>query len=276
MRRASNSSMAFTQLLAYTVFMEAPHPCRRLLSAIPFLIPLLVCGADLPEGCKPPSELLSAMREKPSAPVLDAAGAWFAEHGNLKCSVSAFEEAVRTEPGSAEAHYDLGVAYVRLKQLTAAAEQFRLALKNKPDMVVAHNSLGATLVDAGKPGEAEAEFREALRIDPKSIPALDRLAQILASQRRYDSALRYWNEALAIQPDSPDILLSLGTTTYQDASAKEAAGIVGAKNAGTKEAIRILSELTSRHPDMKEAHFISAISMPMKLGSAKLQTNTLR
>ena len=81
------------------------------------------------------------------------------------------------------------------------------------------------------------------------------MAQILASQHRYDSALRYWHDALAIQPDSPDILLSLGVATYEDAAVKEAAGIIGAKNAGTKEAIRILLELIRKHPDMKTAHF---------------------
>ena len=213
-------------------------------------------GGQLPETCKPSAALVKAIHDEPSARVYDAAGAWFGGQGNLKCAVSAFEEAVRLEPGSAEAHYDLGVAHVRLNQLPAAASEFRLALKAMPDMVPAHNSLGAVLSDMGRAAEAEAEFREALRIDAKSVPALDHLAQILASQHRYDSALRYWHDALAIQPDSPDILLSLGVTTYEDAAVKEAAGVIGAKNAGTKEAIRILLELIRKHPDMKTAHFI--------------------
>jgi tetratricopeptide (TPR) repeat protein len=51
------------------------------------------------------------------------------------------------------------------------------------------------------------------------------------------------------------MLLSLGGATYEDAVAKEAAGVAGAKMAGTKEAIRILLELTRQHPDLKEAHF---------------------
>ncbi len=96
-------------------------------------------AAQLPETCKPPSELANAIHATPSASVYDAAGAWFADKGNLKCAVAAFEEAVRREPASAEAHYDLGVARVRLQQFAAAAEDFRRALKHKPDMVQAHN-----------------------------------------------------------------------------------------------------------------------------------------
>ncbi len=212
-------------------------------------------AAELPEECKPPASAAKAIHDDPSAKVWDATGAWFAAQGNLKCGVSAFEEAVRIEPGSAEAHYDLGVAHVRLNQFPAAAEQFRLALKNKPDMAVAHTSLGLVLEDLGKGSEAEAEFREALRLDPKSAAALHHLAQSLAAQRRFDSAIRYWNEALAIEPESPEILLSLGATTYQDAAVKEAEGVIGAKDAGTKEAIRTLQELIRQHPDMKAAHF---------------------
>jgi tetratricopeptide (TPR) repeat protein len=198
---------------------------------------------------------VKAIHDESSARVYDAAGAWFAEHGNLKCAVSAFEEAVRLEPASAEAHYDLGIAYVRLNQLAGAAGQFRLALKNQPGMSVAHIALGSALSDTGKPAEAEIEFRAALNIDPKSVSALDHLAQLLATQHRYDSAIRYWKEALALEPDSPDIQLSLGATTYEDAAAKEAAGIVGAQIDGTKEAIRILEQLIRQHPDMKGAHF---------------------
>jgi tetratricopeptide (TPR) repeat protein len=236
--------------------MGAPRPSCRLLSrALAFCLVPLASAGPLPDTCKPPAQLVKALHDGPSAKMYDAAGAWFAERGDMKCALLAFEEAVRLEPGSAEAHFDLGVAHLRLNQLPAAVGEFRLALKANPGMVLAHSSLGSALSDMGKTAEAEAELREALRIDPKSVPALDHLAQFLASQRRYDAAIRYWNEALALQPGTPDLLLSLGVTTYEGAAAKEAAGVNGARNTGTKEAIRILTELTRQHPDMKAAHF---------------------
>ena len=198
-------------------------------------------AAQLPEECKPPESGVKAIRDNPSAKVYDAVGAWFAEQGNLKCALAAFEEAVRLEPHSAEAHYDLGVALVRGQRLPAAAAEFHLALRYKPDMTVAHNSLGSVLTDMERPAEAEAEFREALKWDPKSVFALDHLAQSLASDRRYAAAIRYWKQALDLQPNSPEILLSMGIAVYQS----------GEPN----ESIRILVELVKAHPDMKSAHF---------------------
>lgn len=221
-----------------------PLRCRRtvLLCCGAAWLPLCaVSAAPLPENCKPPAELASAIRSAPTARVYDAAGAWFASNGNLKCSVAAFEEAVRIEPGSAEAHYDLGVARVQMEQIPAAANEFRLALKAKPDMVQAHNSLGAVLTELGRPDEAKFEFESALKIEPGSVFALDRLAQLQAAGRHYKLAIQYWKQALALQPESPDITLSLAVAIYQDGD--------------TKESIRILGELTKGHPDLKAAHF---------------------
>src|ERR1017187_8057532 len=198
-------------------------------------------AAPLPGECKPPASGVQAIRDNPSAKVYDAVGAWFAEQGNLKCAVAAFEEAVRLEPHSAEAHYDLGVALVRVKQLPAAAAEFRLTLRYKPDMTLAHNSLGSVLIDMEKPAEAAAEFREALKWDPNSVFALDHLAQQLASERRYAAAIRYWKQALALQPNSPEIVLSMGIAVYQSGD--------------PNESIRILAALVKTHPDMQLAHF---------------------
>ena len=167
---------------------------------------LLIClsviaqARQLPDSCKLPAAFQDDIRNTPEAKVYDAIGAWFAERGNLTCALAAFQEAVHVEPASAEAHYDLGVAQVRMHQLAAAVREFRLALKKKPDMMQAQESLGAVLLDMGHSDEAEAVFESALAIDPNSIFVLDHLAQALAAGRHYAAAIRYWNKALALQP----------------------------------------------------------------------------
>ena len=236
--------------------MGAPRPsCWLVFPVLAVCLAPLGWAGPLPDACKPPAGVAKGLQNGPSAKVYDAVGAWFADSGDMKCALLAFKEAVRLEPGSVEAHFDLGVAYLRLNEFPAAAGEFRTVLKANPGMVLARVSLGSALSDMGKPAEAEAEFREALKTEPKSVPALDHLAQLLASQRRYDAAIRYWNQALALQPGAPDLLLSLAATIYEGAGAKEAAGVLGARTNGTKEAIRILTELTRRNPDMKAAHF---------------------
>jgi len=196
---------------------------------------------QLPQACKLPPAFEQAIREKPGTAVYDAVGARLAEAGKLTCAVAAFQEAIRLDPNSAEAHYDLGVAFVRLQQLRQGMEQFQLALKSKPDSIQIRNSLGAVLLDMGQAAAAQAEFEAAVQVDPKSVFALDHLAQALSLQRHYAAAIRYWSRALALQPGSPDLMLSLGIATYQ--------------NGDASGSIRILDELVKAHPEFKSGHF---------------------
>ncbi len=212
-------------------------------------------AADIPASCKTPTSFEKAVQGGRTAAVYDALGAWFAGENQLSCALAAFQEAVRIEPKSAEAHFDYGVALIRSGKLPQAAREFRLALQVHPDMKQAHAALGSVLLDEGKAAEAEPEFRELLKSDPNSVFALDHLAQALSSERRYDAAIGYWKQALALQPDSGEMKLSLATAIYEDAVAKEQMGIRGAHDSGAKEAIRQLSALTQSHPDMKAAHF---------------------
>ncbi len=212
-------------------------------------------AGELPHNCKTPPSFDSAIRSGASAAAYDALGAWFADKNDLACALAAFGEAVKTEPKSAEAHFNYGVALIRAEKLVQAEQQFRVALQAQPGLEPAHAALGSVLLDLGKANEAEAEFRRVVQADPRSAFGLDHLAQALSAERRYDAAIRYWNEALALQPESAELQLSVATATYDDAVAKQDMGIPGAHDSGTKEAIRLLSELTKSNPGMKAAHF---------------------
>jgi tetratricopeptide (TPR) repeat protein len=183
-------------------------------------------AASLPDTCKLSDSFSAAVRNHPRADVFDAVGAWFAQSGNLACAVAAFQEAIRLEPHSAEAHFDLGVARVRLHELPEAAGEFRLALENRPGFIEAHNSLGAVLLDMGRNEEAKAEFQKSLDLDPKSVFALDHLAQALEAGHHYAAAISYWKRAISIRPDSEELLLSLGIATYENGDAKESIALL--------------------------------------------------
>ncbi|HEX7156051.1 MAG TPA: tetratricopeptide repeat protein, partial [Burkholderiaceae bacterium] len=200
--------------------------------------------AQLPEGCKVPADRERALHDNPTSRTYGEAGAWFAGEGDLKCALAAFDEAVRLEPNSPLAHYNLGVAHERAGQLPAAAAEYRLALRLKPGMTAAHNSLGSVLVRMGEGAAAEAQFREALRLDPDSVPALDQLARRLAAGRHYESAIHHWKRALALQPDSTGMALSMGLAASQGGD--------------PDEAIRVLAGLVKAHPEMKAAHLALA------------------
>jgi tetratricopeptide (TPR) repeat protein len=215
------------------------------------LVASLRLPAQLPDSCKAPAFAHSS-GAKPSAAMYDSVGAWFAEKRELKCAALAFEEALRLDPQSAEAHFNLGLVHQQKGSTAVAASELRLALKYNPKLLPARCALGSVLTDSAA---AEAEFRKALAMNAKAVCALDGLAQVLLEHRRYDAALGYWREALKIQSDAADLQLSLATATYQSAKARQAAGLAPAEGAGVADAIHLFVDLLKAHPELTPAHF---------------------
>ena len=208
--------------------------------------------AQLPPACKPPSSAAHAPAGTPRFRVYDAIGVWFAQNGDLKCSVAAFQQALRLQPNSPEAHFDLGLVRQRQQQDEAAIREFRLALQYDPTLLQARCALGSALTD---PAAAEAEFRKALAANPQLVCALDGLAQVLLSGKRYDAALDYWRQALQIQPDAPDLRLALATATYKVAKARQGDGLPPIDGSTVADAIRLLTDMIGKDPTMTAAHF---------------------
>ncbi len=209
-------------------------------------------SAQLPDACRPPASAAHPPAGTPPARVYDAEGAWFAENGDLNCAVAAFDQALRLEPHSAEAHFDLGLVLQSENQQAAAVKEFQLALRYAPGLLQARCALGSALSD---PAAAEAEFRKALAVNPQLVCALDGLAQVLLNGGRYDAALDYWRRAVRIQPDAPDLELALATATYKAAKARQGDGLPPVDGSTVADAIRLITELLGKHPGMTAAHF---------------------
>ena len=207
---------------------------------LPFLLGSLAAG-QVPAACKGPAELDRAIQAKPSVAAYDALGAWFGERHQIGCAVGAFESAVRMDPRSWEAQYNLALALLQQHKSSQAAEHLILAVRAKPELLPAHNALGTVLLDAGNLSDAEREFREVLKLDAKNVYALDHLAQLLSSEHRYVAAISYWNQALAIQPS--------------DAGLEIAMAVAHSQNGDPKKAIEILKELIKAQPSVALAHF---------------------
>ncbi|MFP5229679.1 MAG: tetratricopeptide repeat protein [Acidobacteriota bacterium] len=207
--------------------------------------------AQMPPTCKPPASATNPPAGTSPARVDDAVGVWFAQKGDLQCSIAAFNQALRLEPHLAEAHFDLGLVRQRLAQNAAAIREFQQALQDDPGLLQARCALGAVLPD---PASAEAEFRKALAANPQLVCALDGLAQVLLSGGRYDAALDYWRQAVRIQPDAPDLQLSLATATYKVAKARQGDGLPPVAGSTVADAIALLTRLVAQHPAMTAAH----------------------
>jgi tetratricopeptide (TPR) repeat protein len=159
-------------------------------------------------------------------------------------SVALWQRAVNHSPNSRSTHYNLGLAYLGLKQydsaLTELLEARRLdpekpgvlnnlalaqaglgktneavanleaALALDPHSLEAHNNLGALLYDKGDYAGSKREFSLVLERDPSALSARFNLARTLAAMGDHDGAIREYNVVLEKDPNDAAARYQLG------------------------------------------------------------------
>src|SRR6266481_9111780 len=191
---------------------------------------LRTAAAQRDQSCKRPAELERALAKQPSAAAYDALGAYFGQRKEFSCAFSAFQSALRLEPNSWEAHYNLGLAYLESGDAQRATREFRSVVRLKPALAQSHAALGTSLSRLNQTDSAIQEFKAALQIDSQYVPALDGLTKALIEQQRYSAAIAY---LLNAPPD--DTLQQNLATAY-------------ARNRDNDEALQILSKIVRKQP----------------------------
>src|SRR5438128_4663507 len=173
-------------------------------------------------------------------------------------AVALWQRAVYYWPASWSTHYNLGLAYLNLKQNDAALAELteakrlspreptvlnnfalaqnavgqkaeaiatvKQALAIDPTLLEAHNNLGAFLFDLGRFKEAQLEFTEVLARDPSSFSARFNLGRTLAAIGEHRSAIGEYESLLAMEPQDVDARyeLSLSYAAIGEAQNAEA------------------------------------------------------
>jgi tetratricopeptide (TPR) repeat protein len=150
-----------------------------------------------------------------------------------------FEDAVRSDPASAEAHHNLGIALYYCGRLDQAIAEFHAALKRDPTLASTQGSLAQALIDSGRDDEAMTALCEALRLDPKNPDYQGSRALLLIRRGHLDEARAGYLSALREQPRSANWHAGLGIVLFRQGRIAEAA-------AELSEAVRL-------NPD--EPHF---------------------
>jgi len=129
-------------------------------------------------------------------------GNLYMETGRTSEAVNCFSEALRIDPDSVEAHYNLAIALAKQGRTAEAIEHYLQALRIKPDYVEAHNNLGNALAKQGRTAEAIEHYLQALRIKPDSVEAHYNLAIALSRKGDIEGAITHFRNALRINPDN--------------------------------------------------------------------------
>ena len=135
--------------------------------------------------------------------------------GKFEEAAAHYNEAIRLNPGYAEAHNNLGVVRLRQGKFVEAAAHYNEAIRLDPGYAGPHNNLGVVRFHQGKFAEAAAHYNEAIRLDPDDAESLNNRAMMLAAcpeakyrdgQRAVESATRACELTVWQQPGCLDTL----------------------------------------------------------------------
>lgn len=214
----------------------------------------------LPKSCLEPTHIngniakvLDAVRDGPTAGAWNTLGALYAQRGDLACAIPSFKEALRLQPDSQEARYNLALGWIRSGRPAKAAGELRTLIQQNPQFAGAHLALGTVLEGAGKLEAAEGEYKAAIRADAHFYAAYVNLARLLDVERKYSAAISHLEQALALNPrrDVADQL-------------QAALGRACAESGHPDKAQEVLGNLAAGKPKSAGAHAIMGTAQAQK------------
>jgi Flp pilus assembly protein TadD len=124
-------------------------------------------------------------------------------------AVLAFQEAVRLDPGLAEAHFRLGLGYESLGKREEAESEYKKAvadykkyLEEHRDEAEGHYNLGQTYARLGQYSEAIREYREATKLKEDDPDIYYDLGVAHTKLAQYDAAAAAFSKSLEIDPEN--------------------------------------------------------------------------
>jgi tetratricopeptide (TPR) repeat protein len=125
------------------------------------------------------------------------------KNGKADEAITQYKEALRINPGFAQAHNNLGITLRQTGRTDEAITQYQLALEIMPDDAEAHFNLARVLFEKGRVRESIAQFQSALQLKPADMEVLDTLAWLLATSPQ--ASLRDGKKAVQLARQANDL-----------------------------------------------------------------------
>jgi len=149
--------------------------------------------------------------------------------GAIDTALKSYQEALRLNPGMAEAKQALagyyinrGVGFRLNNQSSEATQAFQQALTYDPTSIGAHFELGQVFEQQNQLDNAGTEYQETIKLDANHSAAHMRLANVYASQGRHQDALKEFQEVLRLNAEDPAAHYGLGVA-YSELGQREQA-----------------------------------------------------
>ena len=126
------------------------------------------------------------------------------------------EQAVNLDPNLWQAHYNLGVAWLKARDPDRAMQSFRLAYRLRPNEPRVLLGMAVAADQLGEPSEALrfAQLAAALAEDKAKVEALVLVGKSAYQLGRYDAALEALDQAIALDDQNGQAWLWLGLAAY--------------------------------------------------------------
>lgn len=170
-----------------------PVQCLRLASALILAVFIAGCGSN------------EEKMEKHLAKAKE-----YAAGNEYKKAVIELKNVIQLEPKNDTAHYELGEAYLKLKEVQEAYQSFSRAVSINPENIPAQLKMGQLLLLGRQTKEAKEKAELVLAKMPEDIEALSLMAGIYLQEKDLDSALSMLLKASEIKPDHLNTRVSLG------------------------------------------------------------------
>ncbi|GAB3532720.1 hypothetical protein GCM10027443_16940 [Pontibacter brevis] len=136
------------------------------------------------------------------------------DEGKYKAAIEQYKQALKLDPKSPEANYELALAYFALKDMPLAIHYSDIVIKLRiaePELrAEAHVNKGNALDVEGKQEKAIKEYYKAIKLAPNHYLAYYNLGLTHYNQKQYNEAEQMLTKALQLRPNhsSSHLLLS--------------------------------------------------------------------
>ena len=132
------------------------------------------------------------------------------DEGNTEQAIHGLQQLLASSPVNPEAHYVLGLAYLKTKEKLLAIDEFEKAIALQPGYAQALNSLGVALAEQGRLPEAILKFQAAVGVDPDDAEARYNWGLVDLSESKTAEAIKELGIAVKLQPDNAQFHYQLG------------------------------------------------------------------
>jgi tetratricopeptide (TPR) repeat protein len=188
------------------------------------------------DGQKPGQE------EDQTVPLTVALGLTYAQTGQPARAADTLEQLVASHPGSAEAHFGLGMvrAEARPPHLDSAIAEFRKSLELDAGKNESRLALGRALIAQEKFAEAVAPLKDYVERQPLDFQGYYAAGLAYEGLKQWEPAVELFQRAASLNPESYDAHYELGLTL--------------AESGQTERAIRELQAAEKLLPSAPEVH----------------------